>query len=54
MCIRDRFTRKPEDKRWIEVFKPACEALKLRCVLSEAMLVLMTDAMINLLKLNKV
>ncbi len=39
------FTRRPVDRRWIDVLRLDCEALRLRCALSEAMLVLMTEGM---------
>ena len=37
--------RRPEDRRWTEVVRLACEVLRLRCATSDALLVLITDAM---------
>ena len=40
--------RRPDDRRWIEVFRDACEADRLRCEFRDATLVLITDAMVSL------
>jgi hypothetical protein len=43
--------RKPDDKRCMEVPKEACDILRLRCAVKEAMLVLMVEAIVKLLKI---
>jgi hypothetical protein len=43
-------TRIPDDKRWIDVASDALEFSRLRCVFSDGILVLITDAMVFLLR----